>query len=441
MEATFNNSENHTLNSEYSAIQYSTYLTNFLIIGCGFFLACGIGLQKIVPLSLSKLFAAFGLALICYWFLFGTHHIRRFPFFFNAYIVLVVLHIIIGSYILSPEGWDFASDNAFKQRTQDFIQYLDPMGIIIIRFFIFFLIAYAFAMFFENPFQLDLFTFAYSLGLVVTIMNEGYVLDDVSTSDTRLSAGFIDPNYFASNTFCVIFLNLISMVRPNQKFILRMLSIVFIGFALYGLAASSSRSALVAFVIGVIVLVALTPGIFKRMLMAGAIVSMVVLSILYLPEEYKATLMSRADKNRIAQTKGAGRLEIWNEYVKKAPEYFVTGTGFGSHRVRALIDDKPIVIYDTHNEYLNNFVQHGFIGFLFFTLGLYQIFRGLARSTGDPQIDLYNRIYLSFFITWLVFAFFLDTIFIRNWWISLAIFAGYISAKEQGFLNNKQAHE
>lgn len=413
-----------------------------LILLCGFFLPWGAGTQKFASLYVSKLFAAFGLLLIIYWTLFARDKFKVFPPFFNYFILFIALHIFVTHFLISSEGFTFEYLGFYKFQRTDFIRFSESFGIQIARVFIFILLAYAVAYFLENDSRVTALALAYGTGLTVTMMIGGYVHVSVlpTGTDTRLSAGFLDPSYFGSNAFSVIFLNLLVALRPKLNIVAKLFATGYILIAMLGLLSSSSRSALLALCIGFMVILIYMPGILKKIRLVSVSLLLAVAIFALVPQNYRETLKARISVERLLADQkdqgGKGRLELWPEYLKQTPKYFLTGNGFG--RAVEALEDSSVLRYVPHNEFLSVFVQYGIVGLLCFFLALCQLWKRVRYRMHQYKTTARDAVYLGFFSAWLVFICFYNVETVRNWWFSLGIIAAYACSRTRVNCNSSE---
>jgi len=400
-----------------------------LILLCGFFLPWGPGMQKVATLYISKVFAAFGFLLIIYWFLFARDKFNVFPPFFNYFVLFIVLHTFITHFLLSSEGWIFKYlEHEYKAGGIGFLKVRESLGIQAARVFIFILLSYAVAYFLknDNDRRVTVMTLAYGAGLTATIMIGGFVYVSAlaAGTDTRLSAGFLDPNCFGSHAFSVIFLSLLIVLRPKLNIVVKLLATGYILIAMLGLLSSSSRSALLALCTGFMVILIYMPGLRKKIRFASVSLLLAVAIFALVPQNYREILKARVSIERLlADQRGKGRLKLWPEYLKQTPKYFLTGNGLG--QAEEVLKDSPIHAYSPHNEYLYVLVQYGIVGLLCFFLALWQLWQRVRYRMHQYKTTARDAVYLGFFSAWLVFIFLVDAHIARNWWFSLGIIAAY----------------
>lgn len=118
---------------------------------------------------------------------------------------------------------------------------------------------------------------------------------------------------------------------------------------------------------------------------------------------------------------GAGRLSIWYVGLMCLKEHWLIGAGLGNfhnaYSEFALYSPKHFMGYyrAPHNIYLGNFVELGIIGFSLFIMAIikhYQSIRSRFSSDNSNQVML-----RAAFWGILVSCFFLDTVYIKSFWL------------------------
>jgi len=389
-----------------------------LIILSAFFATWGSGLQKIANFDLSKIFVGLASLLIFYWWLFVRYKFRVFPRYFNYFILFVFIHTLITYGLIFPEELKFGYMSKIALQN-GFIRLQESNGMIIIRFFLFALFGYALASLLKTEKELIGLSLAYGAGLAAVMMIGGYL------SGIRLCGGVLDPNAFGLSTVIAIFLNMIVLNKQDLKVWIKIISVIFIIFAIIGILWSGSRGAILGAFIGLLVLLIYLSTIKRRIQIIIGLLMISIIVFLFLPRINRETIKSRVSFEGIQKFQGEERLSLWRDYLGEVHRYAIIGVGMN----RSLEVTKNFRIpkqLDPHNNYLETWVEFGIMGFILFILGLYKMWYNIHFKKMPMDASI-----LGLFTAWLTISFFMSNFTTRDTWIVLGIAAAYGSMKSK----------
>jgi len=387
-------------------------IADYLLFFIAFFASWGTGLQTVSTFDLSKLFIIFSIFLIVYWCFFVKNKFI-FPKYFNIFFIFAFVHTLIAYTLLFNNEFTFKYLETIVLEN-GFVTIEEAVGLKIVRFFLFMLLGNALASLIKETRQLRRFTFGYTLGVLSVILLGGY--SSYTGSGYRLSGGFLNPNAFGLAGLTVTFFSLINYFYENQKQILKT---TFLSFSLLGICIilmSGSRGTMLSLIIGLIVFFANTKT-FRTVRIILVIILFSVLSLMLFEERISATLAQRI--SLLGEDRGAGRMDIWKDYLSEFPKYIFTGAGL--HRsIEVIKNSYSVILKTTHNNYLRVLVEFGLLGLLFFIMGIKQIYKRLSRSK-----SYFSSGIKSLLIAWCVSSLFMDSLDSRTTWIILGITVAY----------------
>ena len=149
---------------------------------------------------------------------------------------------------------------------------------------------------------------------------------------------------------------------------------------------------------------------------SGLVVFLIVIIIgsMFIPEEIKTAIELRFSIGQVKETGGAGREEIWYEYIKYWYSYIFVGSGLGNCQ-SVLFENGSSEYRVTHNQYLKYLVEFGFFGFI-----LYMRFIMKGISICKKSLSQYNFLVLPF-ISMLVASFFMNIDSGRTYWVIVSL--------------------
>lgn len=391
-----------------------------LLFLSGFFISWGEGMQHFFSHATVMYPLAVGLLMILYADdLFGKKSVYAIPPQYKYLLLFVYLHTFI-FVIFHPSVLSFGKTEGLVTES-DFTFYDSATGDTIVRYFLFSFASILLSYLFRKEKYLNIFLWSYSLGFAATILLGGYVGD--YSDYFRLSGGMKDPNVMAMDAVVVFWASLYLLKQQDKRLNSCILYVIII-ISLYALGMSFSRGALMAFVFSLMAWFWING--FKRVikyLILGFVVLIVIFS--FIPNEIKDIFTLRFSLEETLDDKGAGRLDIWKEYLSYWLDYFITGTGLtNGQSVMALHHSSEFRV--THNQYLEYFVEFGIIGFILYISYLYSAFKVCVKS----------RISLSMvFVAICIFTFFINIDRGRTFWAVTAI-VNYIWYKQTRMKSN-----
>ncbi|MBN1515815.1 O-antigen ligase family protein [Candidatus Sumerlaeota bacterium] len=402
--------------------QISEWLATSLLVLCGFTISIGPAFEQIIGVNLSRAYIVFGAALIGYWILFGKNRLQAVPLMFKLYLAFTFLYIFCTDFIFSTDGLSFRDTGQYRFR-YDLVLDLEPRGIIILRYVAFILIGIAAACLINTPKRLCWVGFSISAGLCSTVLPGGHNYFAEEFMETRLAGAFWDPNDLGALAFTTIFLNLIMLNIRQWKIPPRILICALIAVECYILLTSVSRGAILAFAMGIAVMLALLPNFSRKFRFSALLIVFAIIIFITMPRSYLDTFILRLNPDFIQSTGGSNRLQSWTAYLQRFDRYWIFGVGFGLEKTQALLYDANLPkIYNPHNTYLLNLIQYGVTGLILFLAGLYHYVRQTLSRLESPRNPV-TASYMALLIAWLTYIAFFDAISLRHWWFSLGIIA------------------
>jgi O-antigen ligase len=175
-----------------------------------------------------------------------------------------------------------------------------------------------------------------------------------------------------------------SYIRPLQN---RQLKFLWIGLVFLGLLISSSRAAWLAAAVSYAYI--LWPGRLRAAIAVGIIGGLVFVGLGF-------PIFGEDTANFLLGQQYTGRREIWTAAWKTAWDYPILGTGLGTswEMISRYIETPYLVGQDTHNVYLKNAVEMGFMSVVF-QLSFYAAFifaaRKIERGLSDTALKGVTR--------------------------------------------------
>ncbi len=415
-------------------------ISSILMVLSAFFATWGAGLQQVSSLDLSKIFPGLAVLLIFHWALFVRNKIRAFPPIFNYFMLFFILHTIVTYAFLLPSEFTFGVTQEF-QLQGGFVNFHQGNGMAVARFLLFALYAYAIASLLRTEKMLIAFALAYGTGFVTVMLLGGYRVVSGSVSALRLSAGFLNPNSFGASALMCIFLSLFILVRRHSGKLIKIFAVIFLGTGMFGLLSSASRNSILGLVVGLFVLLLYIPNVKMKIKIATSIVFIITLIGFFLPQHVWQILDVRASFIEKIGEEGIGnanvRFGIWEDYIREMPGYILTGVGFHRTTEATKLSYTTRSNWIPHNRYLHTIVEFGFLGFLLFTAGLWQLWKRIFHyHRWQMKITFNDSVILGFFSAWLIMLLFGSYSGSRDFWIFLGIIAAYGSRKVKSKQNN-----
>lgn len=391
-----------------------------LALALAFFAPWGEASGTLYGFGLSKIFVVTAFLFVLVWAIGGKPRFAGFPRWFNLLMLFLVGHMIV--YFLAIEkgglGFGYVGEKEYQGVAFGMVE---ERGMALLRFFLFAGVAYGLTKYLDSARRFQTFCLMYGLGLCAMLLfTSGYRIVGQAGQE-RFSGSFFNPNSFAMTCWTALFLGLF-LVRSVRGQAWKRLSMVAIILAAgYGLLSSGSRSGLLGVMIGLIAVTACSS--LRRgaalWVPIGALIFSVVL-IALVPERVLMDLGERVALQRIRETGGARRLEIWHAYADHLDEYVLFGVG---------LNNGPDVVErdfyskrQPHNLFLKMLVDFGIVGLVLFVVALWHLF----RLTWQARERLPERAaILGLFVCWLTSIMFHDFLFARDTWIILACVSAF----------------
>ncbi len=358
----------------------------FLLLGAGFFASWGPGLQKVSDFNLSKLFPVFAAALVIYWLILGRQRIRPFPLPYNLFVFFMLVHTAVCYLFFHPGEFTFEYTGVLYTQAGYYLAG-GTRGIAVARIFLFVLFAYALSSLLKNREEFVLFSLAYGLGYVGSVLLGGHRTIDAIQDFTRATGGFLNPNSLGLAGLLCFFLNLSVFLQSGIGLRKKGLSVICLLVGVYGMLAAVSRNTLVAFACGGIVVTFYLP-LIKKFRWAMAIIFLLIASAAFLPGSIFKTMSGRLSVENVKKSKWSLRREIWSDYIREGDRYVFTGLGLG-RSIEAIRDTytfdsvKPLV---PHQMYFQILVEFGIIGLVLFLASIWKLMeRGWRLASSEPE--------------------------------------------------------
>ena len=390
-----------------TSYQLQYFFLNILVSFSAFFATWGEGMQHL-SINVSKFFLFAALALIIYYVLLVKERKSYLPKSFKYLICFISFHTLIYIFVFNPDVLNFGIQSSVRLQN-DFSREIEAGGNTILRFFIFCAYSCVLTYFLLKDKKLFfIYIFFYSLGFVVTLLIGGRTF--IAENTIRVSGGVMDPNAMAFSAIISFFGGLYCYYKC-KKILFRVLTIGVMLISFVGVIVSMSRGGILAFVLAGFYYLIHKYKFFH--LLGIFLLCVVMLGWFYtrLPVEMKTAIELRFSIDKAKEDRGAGRLDVWGDYLSNIDKYFVSGMGMANERA-AIKDNYTHRLNITHNQYLQYFVEYGIIGVLLFFYYIVSLINGIMKGN--------NLILSSIFIAMLVVMFTLDIDKTRDYWIVLA---------------------
>lgn len=252
------------------------------------------------------------------------------------------------------------------------------------------------------------------LGCVASIVLAVPSIIDIQNVDFRLVGGIGQPNYFASHISLGVLGGVAwgpTLTTKSRRWFVYLLSSV-------GVAAvilTASRGAMVGLLLGLALLLVIHRNRFAAFLLALVASGVLLLaspSSQILPRQI-TTRFVLAD---ITQTGGAGRLEIWRDYLSLFLDHPFLGVGAGDAQYRLGL---PYEVSE-HNTYLGILVEGGVVGAVLFSAVLASPLVRVLANKADHSRHVLLRVIPIQLVSFLVMSFFGGYQMRKVLWVLLA---------------------
>ncbi len=392
---------------------------SWLIFAVAFAAPFGAGMQELdLPVTPSRVFVGLGLLVILCW-LVQTKGCIVFPRSFNLFILFCVLHICI-TYLFFRRDELIFSYISEIQIMGGFIRYKEGIGLLVARFFLFIAVGYALAGLLVSGERIRIMAIGLATGLFATLILGGYSQYFARSNEFRMAGGFLDPNSFGRMGVAAFFLSIMIAVDLELSRNRRLIASLLGGIGMLVTIISGSRGALIGLIAGCMATLFMFRSAWRWFLpltvaMACAMILFIVLPLV----DVRSTANDRFDPEYSMSDSGAGRLQIWGDYLAKWKDYVLLGVGF-RHNQQLLVGNYSFKVADTHNQYLEILVSYGVPGLLLWIAGLWSLLRRLQRLNKNKGSRMPVIALISLFVSFLVQSFFLDVLSLRDTWLILA---------------------
>src|SRR3954447_6666923 len=285
---------------------------------------------------------------------------------------------------------------------------------------------------------------AFVVGAMLSVI-VGYATGEVNTGSTFASAGqperlagaVGDPNFLAAGAVAGIVLA-IGLMLVWRGVILRWALVVACGVLGFGVAASESRTGIVAALAALIAALVFFKG--RRIYVAAA--SLVLVGML---AAFLWTTPDAVQRITTLDNGGSGRADLWTVAWRITEDHPVVGAGLNNYEtiagnytrrpgvltsVRNIAEDPHVV----HNTYLQMLAETGVVGLALFVLFAIACLRAAwlaARrfaSIGDRDMEMLSLTVLIATIAMLVASFFITAAVDKRIWFLLALGPALLAA-------------
>ncbi|MBN2604080.1 MAG: O-antigen ligase family protein [Candidatus Thermoplasmatota archaeon] len=391
-------------------------------------------MQNHGPFDFSKIFIFFSFLIIVYWLLFTKNKFNTYPRFLNFFNFFVLIHTMIVYLVLYPNELTFGYVGESHLQS-GFIKVKEAPGMFLVRYFSFMTFGYAISKLVYDKKRFTIVAIALGFGLACVMLIGGYKAVYSNFVEIRFSGGFLDPNAFGILTVTTLLLNIcVLFEKKNGKWI-RRLSILPIIFGVIGTLFSGSRGAFLGLICGIIFFFVFLKKLNILLQTFVLIFTIAILLNYYLPPYIYEMVTVRASIEKVKDDKGAGRLDVWKDYLLQFSKYGLTGVGLNRSR-EAIKDTYSHRFSVTHNHYLAQIVEFGIAGIILFVIGIAELLMGLlAKNRNKNNTD---TIFISALLfSMLIMVFFINPEGQREYWLVLGICCGRLSSNYQCETNNK----
>ncbi len=369
-----------------------------------FLIPWGEGVNDVVGGNISKLFILFvapltmGLSLI----------LRRGDALFNRFItvwlIFLLLHTLIVYGLWKPELFEWGVIGS-REIGGDAEKIQEGSALRILRFFLFALYGAAVSMIAPNPRTRSLVMLSFLAGINGVLIAGGYQIQAAPETAARLAGGSLDPNAFGLTCAIAICCSIATLTSNHRSRIINITVLLRTPASLRGLLESGARGALMGLAFGAVVF--LLAGRFGRRGLLMTVLATIVFIACFsaLPGDIQGPILDRFSPSSIIEDRGTSRPAIWHSYMKSFPNYALTGTGM--YLSKSAVGDEWDHPRMTHNVYLQQLVEHGFIGALLLVAGLISLLRALWFRS--PAMT-------GMLVCWMAASFFVDSLASRETW-------------------------
>jgi hypothetical protein len=377
----------------------------------GFFLPFGAGMQLAFDFDISKVFPLLSIVAIAR--AVQQKSFVTLPRAFWAFIAFAAIHTVIVYAVVFPDEFSIGILDTISLEGS-FVRTTEGAGIATARFFLFALTSWAVSRLW-SPRGGVILSIAWFAGLVTVVIIGGYrtVEFTFTAQETRLSAGFLDANAFGlSSLTCLSLLILNAQLPANSWF--KIISKIAIPVCMVFMLMSGSRGSILgAFSIGIILMY----GRFSiySLIQSLAAIGIAMVILIQLFPHFADSVLQRILFQRLMQDHGAGRTDIWLDYLSHLKSFVLWGVGF-QRSTTVINSDYNYGLAACHNTLLTILVEWGVLALVLFVSAISAIMRK-ARELPEEL----RRCHLAILVGWIVQSQFMDTLALRETWIIIGV--------------------
>lgn len=402
-----------------------TFEERFYKISC-VLISWGMGIQniKIMGLDISKLFPLTAIVCITLWVVKNKKILDINQFWYNLFIVFTVIHILLFYTIIYDDPLTFKY--TYIEKEKGLYDYDESIYLMITRYFIFFLYAYAFSKYIsKNIIIIKWIANYYYLGLLLSfIMLMGNTIAS-SHNLQRATGGFLNPNslgYLAVSGFFITIISII--IQPENKKVVRIYTYISLGLYSFIILISGSRGSWISMIIGLGALL-LGQDIKNKIRLIIYVSLLAGMIAILIPEQKKEMIKKRSNIDQMVESGGTGRVKIWKMYLQRYKKYIIYGV---SNSKSFTVTTKG---QSCHNTYLTLTVEYGIIGLLLFIMAIRSFVLEIVKKNQFCCSKKLNYAILALLASYLTACFSLDTFTARPTWVVLSVVIGYTSYKKR----------
>lgn len=416
-------------------IRIREFILNYLLLALiAFFATWGEGMQLIISKASLIYPALVSVYIFVYYYSFieVVRNRQIVPHEFKILFLFILIHTFF-YVVFNAESIGFGTESG-DANDEGYAFGKTDNGVTMIRYFLFLLFSLYLTVALGDEKKLRVFAIFYVLGFVCTVV--GGASHSYQNAFVRFSGGLQDPNTMAFDALISFVFSLFLLNRTQTKWS-QYLLIISIVIEIFAVFLSFSRGAFLALMIWML-LYAWRKGILQNIwkwliiLVFFLVIGNFTVKMMDIDTEL---LEARFSLEEISEDKGANRGLIWEVYLSKMDEYFVTGMGMcNSPQVMVGNDQGVAENYESHNLYIQFFAEFGFVGLLLYLL----YWRGFIKEYLRTQDDYY--ILMTMGCLFMVVTFFLNIDKGRTFWIVLSVI-NMVWMKNMELENNEEVDE
>jgi O-antigen ligase len=335
----------------------------------------------------------------------------RIPFPFRLFFLYILLHIaltavLLGSNYLSlvhVEGQLVGGVRSYYVSTAVFA------NIAQLLFFIFFFIIMTSVL--QNRTEWIVFVCSFICGLALACL---WTLKTQGIANVRFTGGYNNANGIGMSATIALFLSMAMLGMLGNK-LLKIFAIGLSIFFLIILLLSQSRGALVALLMGGLIIIKNNKMQWYKIFIVGIFILILLILIRPLVPDRFLFIDSWFED------RGTKRLDIWSIYLSHFWEFFFTGVGY-TRSTDVITTGLLGNAYATHNVFLELLVEFGIGGLLLFSFVLRNIWSSLQRLSSQFT---YTAAIKAAFLSWILGACFTSSFVQRETWLIFSLMATF----------------